>query len=116
MLLEEECTNRKGLKKKTILRFTPKQEQPIKKILHTKRQAWRKFCSESGTPFGKPFKTTINTSLPPSEIFKAIDVSGSGNSKAIAKKLLEKNISFLLFLKLSLLLKIRHLLKKKLKE
>ncbi|GIY57505.1 putative RNA-directed DNA polymerase from transposon X-element [Caerostris darwini] len=61
-----------------------------KEILHAKRQAWRKFCSESGTPFGKPFKTTVNTSLPPSEIFKAIDVSGSGNSNAIAKKLLEK--------------------------
>ncbi|GIY47142.1 uncharacterized protein CDAR_476361 [Caerostris darwini] len=65
-----------------------------KEILHAKRQAWRKFCSESGTPFGKPFKTTVNTSLPPSEIFKAIDVSGSGNSKAIAKKLLEKIYPF----------------------
>ncbi|GIY67642.1 uncharacterized protein CDAR_29551 [Caerostris darwini] len=65
-----------------------------KEILHAKRQTWRKFCTESGTPFGKPFKTTVKTSLPPSEIFKAIDESGSGNNKEIAKKLLEKIYPF----------------------
>ncbi|GIY63976.1 hypothetical protein CDAR_20161 [Caerostris darwini] len=37
---------------------------------------------------------TVKASLPPSEIFKAIDVSGSVNNKQIAKKLLEKIYPF----------------------
>ncbi|GIY16925.1 hypothetical protein CDAR_36301 [Caerostris darwini] len=48
-----------------------------------------KILSESGTPFGESFKTTVKTSLPLSEIFKAMDVSGGGNNKESAKKLLE---------------------------
>ncbi|GIX92772.1 hypothetical protein CDAR_321311, partial [Caerostris darwini] len=93
MLLEEECKNRKGLKKKTILRFTPKQEQPIKK----------KFSTQNVKPGENSAQNQVlllenlsrpQSILPPSEIFKAIDVSGSGNSKAIAKKLLEKIYPF----------------------
>ncbi|GIY46667.1 hypothetical protein CDAR_180511 [Caerostris darwini] len=95
MLLEDECKNQKGLKEKTILRFTPNEEQPIKKKFSTQNvKPGENSAQNQVLLLENPFKTTVNTSLPPSEIFKAIDVSGSGNSKAIAKKLLEKTYPF----------------------
>ncbi|GIY82232.1 hypothetical protein CDAR_252531 [Caerostris darwini] len=60
-----------------------------KQILDAKRQALKKIMFL----LGKSFKTTVNNSLLPSEIFKATDVSESGNNKETDKKLLEKKLS-----------------------
>ncbi|GIY40308.1 hypothetical protein CDAR_614991 [Caerostris darwini] len=94
MLLEEECKNRKGLKKKSILRLTPKQGQPIKRNSPRKTPSLEKILLRIRYSFWKTFQDHSQYFPSPSEIFKALDVSGSGNSKAIAKKLLEKIYPF----------------------
>ncbi|GIY15228.1 hypothetical protein CDAR_537981 [Caerostris darwini] len=102
--------------------YSKKRATYKKEILHTKRQAWRKFCSESGTPFGKPFKTPVKISLPHLKSLKPLIYQEVGITKKLPRNYWKKSILsvpknlLFVFLKLTLLLKIRHLLKKKLKE